>query len=198
MNKIPETPLCKLALKYKSDKCRRLGKHTYTQYYYELLKSKRKTIKKVLEIGIGKGASLLMWRDFFPNAKIYGADYRESSLIKRDRIESILCDQRRKNHLTNLIDSIGPNIDLIIDNGSHQPRYQVFTCVTLMPLIKKGVIYIIEDVAQPSIIERLTQYNVKMPKLDQSVKRYDNRLVIVRHKSAPRAQPKTKISHAQI
>src|SRR3990167_4964363 len=145
MDMIKETPLCELALKYRSDKCPKRGKHTYTPYYYNLFKNKKNSVKKVLEIGIGKGASLLMWRDFFPNAKIYGADYRESSLIKRDRIESILCDQRRKNHLTNLIDSIGPNIDLIIDNGSHQPRYQVFTCVTLMPLIKKGVIYIIED-----------------------------------------------------
>lgn len=123
-----------------------------------------------------------MWRDFFPNAKIYGADYRESSLIKRDRIESILCDQRRKPHLYNLIDIIGPDIDLIIDDGSHRPRDQVFTCLNLMPLLRKDVIYIIENVADPAISERLSQYDVQIPKLDQSVKRYDNRLVVVRHK----------------
>jgi len=180
-----ETDLCKLALKYRSDKCRRRGKHTYTEYYYKLLIDRRKTIKKVLEIGIGKGASLRMWRDFFPNAKIYGADYREDLLIDRDRIESILCDQRRKEHLVSLIDKIGSDIDLVVDDASHRPRDQVFTCLTLMPLLKKEAIYIIEDVAQPSIIERLTQYDTDMPELDQSVKRYDNRLIVVRHKSVP-------------
>lgn len=180
-----ETPLCKLALKYKSDKCARRGKHTYTEYYYPLFKDKRKAVKKVLEIGIGKGASLLMWRDFFPNAKIYGVDYRPDLLMKRDRIESILCDQRRKEHLLALIGNIGPDIDLIIDDGSHRPRDQIFTCVTLMPLLNKGVTYVIEDVADPSIVERLRGYDVKTPKIDQSVKRYDNRLVVVRHKSAP-------------
>jgi len=182
MNKIPETPLCKLAFKYKSDKCRRRGMHTYTEYYYKLLKDKKKTIKKVLEIGIGKKASLRMWRDFFPNAKIYGADYRQDLLFKQDRIKSILCDQRKSDHLINLIDNIGPNIDLIVDDGSHRPRDQVFTCLTLMPLVKRQVIYVIEDVADPSIVERLSQYDVKIPKIDQSIKRFDNRLVEVRHK----------------
>jgi hypothetical protein len=182
---INETALCKLALKYKTDKCPKRGKHTYTPFYYSLLKNKKKSIKKVLEIGIGKGASLYMWRDFFPNAKIYGVDYRQDLLINKGRIESILCDQRRKEHLKNLIDIIGTDIDLVIDDGSHRPRDQVFTCLTLIPQLNKGVTYVIEDVADPSIVERFSQYDVKIPKIDQSVKRYDNRLVIVRHKSTP-------------
>lgn len=182
---IKETPLCKLAFKYGSDKCPWFRKHSYTPYYYGLFKNRRKTIKKVLEIGIGwRAASLLMWRDFFPKAKIYGVDYRESYLIKRDRIESILCDQRRKEHLLALIDKIGPDIDLVIDDGSHRPRDQIFTCINLMALFKKGVIYVIEDVADPGIVERFKGFDVDTPKL-QYVNRYDNRLVAVRHKSGP-------------
>ena len=74
------TPLCKIAFKYGTDKCPQVG-HNYTPFYYELLKDKRKTVKKVLEIGIGspetmpggpkhyqKGASLLMWRDFLQHS----------------------------------------------------------------------------------------------------------------------------------
>ncbi len=182
---IAETPLCKLAFKYKSDKCRRRGKHTYTEYYYKLFKDKRKTIKKVLEIGIGKGASLRMWRDFFPKAKIYGIDYRKELLISRGRIESFLYDQRRREHLINLIDKIGPDIDLVIDDGSHRPRDQIFTCLILMALIKRGVTYVIEDVTDPAIVTRFTRFDVEVPEIDQSVKRYDNRLVVVRHKSSP-------------
>ncbi len=71
------TKLCELAEKYGCDKCPQVG-HPYTPHYYELLKYK--DIKKVLELGIGsretmqwtpdnyqKGASLKMWRDFFPD-----------------------------------------------------------------------------------------------------------------------------------
>lgn len=179
-----ETPLCKLAFKYRSDKCERLGRHTYTEYYYDLLKARRKTIKKVLEIGIGKGASLKMWRDFFPNAKIYGVDYRPDFLIKEDRIESILCDQRRREHLVSLIEKTGSDIDLVVEDASHRSRDQVFTCLTLMPLLKKEAIYIIEDVSQPNIVERIGQYqyDVEIPKIPYR-NRFDNRLVVVRHKT---------------
>jgi hypothetical protein len=74
-------PLSELAFKYLSDKCPQI-KHSYTPFYYDLLKDKRNSIKKVLEIGIGSveestkwrpyraGSSLIMWRDFFPNAQI--------------------------------------------------------------------------------------------------------------------------------
>ena len=78
--------LSELAFKYGTDKCPQLN-HAYTPFYYELLKDKRQSIKKVLEMGIGNrelqkkyfphcvtGASLFMWKDFFPNAQIYGAD----------------------------------------------------------------------------------------------------------------------------
>lgn len=177
-----ETKLCKLAFKYGSDKCPKLGKHTYTEYYYGLFRNKKKTVKKVLEIGIGQGASLYMWQDFFSNAKIYGADYRDNSLINQGRIESILCDQRRKEHLIKLIEKTGSDIDLVIDDGSRRPRDQVFTCLNLMPLLKRGATYVIEDVADPAITERLSQYDIEVPEIDQFLKRYDNRLVVVRHK----------------
>lgn len=192
-NMLEETPLCKIALRYRCDKCPKRGKHTYTPYYYSLLKGKRYSIKKVLEIGIGKKASIKMWRDFFPNAHIYGADYRQEWLFKSDRIDSILCDQRRKPHLLSLIDKTGSDIDLVIDDGSHRPRDQVFSCLTLMPLLKKDAIYVIEDVADPSITQRLSQYyDVEIPELPY-INRYDNTLVIVRHKKMPKGQ-QTNIS----
>ena len=179
---IPETPLCRLALKYRSDKCPARGVHTYTPYYYNLLNDKKASIKKVLEIGVGKGASLKMWRDFFPNAQIYEADYRSDFLIKGDRIESILCDQRRSEHLKRLIEYIGSDIDIVIDDGSHRPRDQQYTCLKLMPQLSHIVIYIIEDVADPRIAGRLKIYDVEIPKIDKARNRYDNRLVVIRHK----------------
>ena len=139
-------------------------------------------MKKILEFGIGTGASLRMWRDFFPHANIYGADYRTDSLINEDRIESILCDQRRYEHLTSLIDHIGSDIDVVIDDASHRPRDQMYTCQKLMPLLQKSVVYVIEDVANPSITGGLREYDIEIPRLEKARNRYDNMLIVVRHK----------------
>ena len=147
-------------------------------YYYNLLKARRKTIKKVLEIGIGTGASLRMWRDFFPNAKIYGADYRDSSLLRQDRIESFLCDQRRGDHLINLINKTGSDIDLVIDDASHRSRDQIYTCSTLMPLLDKRVTYIIEDVTDVNILGQLGKYNCKILTFGNG-----DKLVVVKNKT---------------
>ena len=101
----PLTDLCKLAMKYNSDKCPRIG-HCYTPFYYELLKDRRASIKKVLEIGVGYeamkrrmpnytvGAGLFMWRDFFPNAQVYGADIVPDSIFTDDRLTTYYCDER--------------------------------------------------------------------------------------------------------
>lgn len=152
------TPLCKIAFKYGTDKCPQIG-HNYTPFYYKLFKDKKKKIKKVLEIGIGSrkaiqwvpdqyqtGASLLMWQDFFPNAHIYGVDIDPSTIFQTERITTFLFDTRESSNLLKLIGDIGSNIDLVIDDGSHNERNQIRAVRTLLPLLKKDCIYIIEDV----------------------------------------------------
>lgn len=175
-----ETPLCKLAQKYGTDKCPQI-KHNYTPHYYKLLKNKRNKIKKVLEIGIGyyedmertevhlseytgalyhKGASLKMWRDFFPNAKIYGADIELKTMFKDKRIKTFLCDETKEKDIKKLIIQTGSDIDLFIDDGSHARNHQVFLARNALPLLKKDVIYVIEDVTYPNyVIKRLRNYD---------------------------------------
>ncbi len=155
MNKL--TPLCKIAFKYGTDKCRRLG-HNYTPVYYKLFKDKRKKVKKVLELGVGcretmhwipdhyqNGASLLMWRDFFPNAHVYGVDIDPRAIFQAERITSFLLDTRDNLGLAKLIHKIGTDIDLVIDDGNHNGRNQIFAVRTLLPFLKKDSIYIVED-----------------------------------------------------
>ncbi len=149
------TKLCKLAYQYGTDKCPQLG-HSYTPIYFELLKDKK--IKKVLEIGIGgsevmqwtpdhyqKAASLKMWRDFFPEARIYGVDYEPTLMYEGDRIETHLCNTTRGSQVIELFKKIGTDFDLVIDDGNHRLSAQLRTFGNIMPLLKKDVIYIIED-----------------------------------------------------
>ena len=80
--------LTKLGMKYGTDKATH---HGYTQHYNKRFESIRMDVKNVLEVGTAKGASVQMWRDYFPNATIYTVDIRNIyEYPKDDRI--VLCN----------------------------------------------------------------------------------------------------------
>jgi len=177
-----------------------------------MFKDKRESIKKVLEMGIGcyedmkfldtvfdpglnrhyhRGASLYMWRDFFPNATIYGADYKPETLFEDERIKTFLCDERKKEEIETLVEYTGLDIDIFIDDGSHAWWNQAFLAKTILPLLQKDVIYIIEDVEFPDKITKyLEEYECSIPRLPYTlykVGRYKNkipkdRLMVVKNK----------------
>lgn len=200
MENIKETPLCKLAYKYGTDKCPRI-KHNYTPYYYELLKDKE--IKKVIEMGIGyyenikygkhnwdknlkrkyyKGASLKMWRDFFPEAQIYGVDIQKDTMFESKRIKTFVYDERKGSHMKDLIKKTGSDIDLFIDDGSHSVRNQVQLAKFILPMLDNGAIYIIEDVGRPNyFVSALSQYKCIVPRLLKFVKHTTkDRLILIK------------------
>ena len=96
-------------------------------------------------------------------------------------MEFYYCDQSSEQSIKELVNKIGPDLDFIIDDGSHVPHDQVLSCQTFMPLLKQDVIYIIEDVADLTIIKELIKYEIEVPKLMRRRKRYDDWLVIARH-----------------
>jgi hypothetical protein len=74
--------------------------HRYSDFYDVLFRYRRSEIKRVFECGIGTGnlaisanmgqgarpgASLRVWRDYFPSALIYGADIDSEILFSEDR-----------------------------------------------------------------------------------------------------------------
>jgi hypothetical protein len=140
-----------------------------------LLKDKQKTVKKVLELGIGhykgmdknewtfdpglnrkyhRGASLYMWRDFFPQAQIFGADRVSEAMFEDQRIKTFLIDERNSEDLKQLIAKTGSDIELVIDDASHRVDDQIFAAKTLLPLLNDNVTYIIEDVSHSRAIRK--------------------------------------------
>jgi hypothetical protein len=161
------TDLCRLAEKYGTDKA-----GYYTPFYSLLLDRRRPYVQAVLEIGIGTpaamahipgykiGASLRMWRDYFPNAQIFGADKDIAALFVDDRIKTLLCDQSNEYELLRMADRVAVPLDLIVDDGSHRPDDQIRTALTLLPKLVEGGIYIVEDVNAPAeVLEGLAGYN---------------------------------------
>jgi len=187
VNKAKITELCKIAYKYQTDKCPQI-KHPYTPYYYELLNPIRHKVKKVLEMGIGgpeqmievedykTGASLRMWQEFFPNALIYGADIHRSLMFEDKRIKTIVCDSTKKHHIHKMMRQVGSDVDLFVDDGSHVWQHQAFLAKTMLPLLDKDVIYIIEDVHfQEPIIKELKGYECHIPNLQVGKMYYKSR-----------------------
>ena len=123
-----------------------------------------------------------MWRDFFPNAQIYGADKIAETLFKDERIHTFQCNEKVKGEVEGLIALIGSDIDFFVDDASHRHRNQIALCLTVMPLLKKDVIYVIEDVHSRSFkhFEKyLSAYDCEFPKFDHI---YRDNLVIVKNK----------------
>jgi len=195
-----ETELCKIAYKWTTDKCPKI-RHYYTPIYYEMFKDRRDKIRKVLEIGIGyprvmghvekktkkkyiTGASLFMWREFFPNAQVFGADHTKSAMVKgEDRITTFVCDEHNKNDLEKLVEKTGSDIDIFIDDGAHDHTSQIFLAVNILPLLSKDVVYVIEDIFSPKRVTRELDkygYQCEVPKL--LFERYRENLIIVKNK----------------
>lgn len=140
------TPLCELANKYGSDKSPthkglRPG-HSYTPFYYELFKDR--PVKRLLEIGVETGASLRMWRDFFPEAIIVGLDIDRQTIFMEGRIYTLIGDSSDAESAREF-GNAAP-FDIIIDDGEHDPESQYLTWRNFFPLLEHGGTYVVEDV----------------------------------------------------
>jgi len=140
MNKLNE-----LANKYRSDKG---YKHGYTKYYDKFFSDFQDKEINILEIGFGEGASIKMWLDYFPFAKVYCIDIGNfiQTDIKIERFIKFSGDQSNEDDLDSFIRFFGKNsFDIIIDDGSHRSEDQVFTMNFLFPYLKSNGLYVIED-----------------------------------------------------
>lgn len=123
-----------LALKYGSDKSS--NGHNYCPFYEQTLP---KNPKLLLEIGCLHGASIRMWRDWFPETEIHCLDLFEENPIpdipgvvfhKGDQRDWRILEELRKF-----------DFDVIIDDGGHLARAQMMTFYGLF----SGGHYYIED-----------------------------------------------------
>jgi hypothetical protein len=75
----------------------------------------------LLEIGIDKGGSLLLWRDYFPMGTIVGIDINLPKQFKpTERIYTYEGSQSNTKFLSRVANEIAPDgFDIIIDDASH-------------------------------------------------------------------------------
>ena len=120
--------------------------HGYMDVYEPLFKE-LSFAKKILEIGVYKGGSLRLLQSYFPNSNIYGLDlgYNEEYKQNGDNFNVIFGNQENREDLEDLIVVIDDELDLIIDDGGHTMRQQQISFGFLFKHLKKGGVYILED-----------------------------------------------------
>lgn len=122
--------------------------HKYTHYLeiYERHFSKfRNKSPVVVEVGIGHGGSLQMWKSYFgAGAQIHGIDIVERRFIQEEQIEIWVGDQSNLNFWDEFF-KVVPQIDIFIDDGSHFSKDQIITLEKVFPYISKEGVYLCED-----------------------------------------------------
>lgn len=127
--------LDELAIKYGSDKSSLA--HNYCQVYERLIKTPP---KKMLEIGVLHGASIRMWREFFPECEVHGLDLFIDNPIPE--IEGVIWHKGNQCDWLLLEKLRGENFDLIISDGSHNC---IDEWITFWGLISSCGLYVLED-----------------------------------------------------
>jgi len=157
-----DTNLTNLMDHYGSDKGGLKKNHNFSDYYQTIFFNKRENIKNILEVGLGTNniqlpsnmgllgkplASLRAWRDYFPNANVYGADIDKEILKNEDKIKTYYVDQTSIVSISELFKNIGiVNFDIIIDDGLHEYNANICLFENSFKFLNKQGYYIIEDV----------------------------------------------------
>lgn len=202
------TDLCKIMYRFGSDKSGFVYRwHTYTPLYHRLFEAARQEPLAVFEVGLGStdpdiesnmgplalpGASVFGWREYFPNAKVYGADVDKNIVIRMDRLKTFYVDQLDRATVREMWDQPelrDTSFDIIIDDGHHSFAAMTSFFEESIRKLKPGGLYIVEDVHVDQGVDRYSNYlaalpeglvaTVAMVEIPNEVNTWDNRLIIL-------------------
>lgn len=126
-----------IGMKYRTDKA---TDHHYLEFYQKYL-PKPSFSGRLLEVGVYSGASMSMWREYYPKAEIIGVDIIVPSNLRIDGVELIKMDGTDADSLQTL-----GTFDIIIDDGSHKTADQQATFEQLYyHQLNKNGLYVLED-----------------------------------------------------
>jgi len=185
---------------YGSDKGGLNDHHNYTAYYSEIFFSRKNTTKSFLEVGLGTNninipsnmgpsgkplASLRAWRDYFPNAQIYGADIDREILKNEERIKTHFVDQNDPLTISEMFKNFNEEkFDIIIEDGLHEYNANICFFENAINYLSVDGIYIIEDVFYKDIRKfekyfKKTKYNFSIVEIFHEKNIANNALIKV-------------------
>jgi hypothetical protein len=130
--------------------------HCYAVKYHELFAPFRGEQFRLLEIGLDDASkktgnpadapSLRVWRDYFPQALLYGYDVNDFRSFDQEGTATFQGDQGCRADLERFITRYDdPEFRIVIDDGSHASSHQQASLAALFRQVEPGGMYIIED-----------------------------------------------------
>lgn len=181
--------------------------HNYADFYDLMFGLRRSDVDLVIECGLGTnnkdlassmgsqgkpGASLRLWRDYFPKARIIGVDIDQEILFSEERIETFFCDQTNPDSIRAFAEKAKLNhdsVDIIIDDGLHTFNAGRVFFEEMIPYLAQEGLYVIEDVKYSDFL-LYKDYFLQLQKIYavQFVSLYtphryggdDNRLIVIK------------------
>ncbi len=120
--------------------------HHYLPLYEKYFEKFRGRPLRFLEIGLGEGGSLSLWRNYFgPDATIFGIDINPSCK-DFDGVDGVvrIGSQADDAFLKSVLEEMG-GVDIVLDDGSHQMLDIKASLRILFPMLADGGLYLIED-----------------------------------------------------
>jgi hypothetical protein len=145
--------------------------HCYAIRYHDLFSPLRDERFALLEIGLDDASkasgrpraapSLEVWRDYFPEATLYGYDINDFAGLERDGTVIFRGDQGSRQDLERfLAQHDRPTFRIVIDDGSHASSHQQASLAALFHQVEPGGMYIIEDLDWQPFREEPTTFDV--------------------------------------
>jgi len=130
--------------------------HSYLPLYRELLKTRKDTAKNVLEIGVWKGGSILMWHDYFQHSNVYGLDIMLNQIDFLENKERVKLRRGINAYDTKVVENFGDlRFDFLLDDGPHTIESMLFFVEHYSKLMTDDGILIIEDIQSPLWINHI-------------------------------------------
>lgn len=152
--------------------------HCYISEFYDKLFSPYKEDEiKLLEVGVQRGGSIKLWRDFFEKAQIFGIDVH-INLSEQD-CYLIQSDAYKKE----IVDFLPSDFQFIIDDGPHTLDSQINFVSLYKDKIKKGGHLIIEDIQSDHDLDKIVKtidtsnFDFKIYDLRSIKNRYDDIII---------------------
>lgn len=161
--------------------------HSYIEIYEKILSPYRHTAKKILEIGIFRGASLRLWESYF-DGEVHGIDCSDQPHGGMADLRPMIESGEHNIHILDATNESevekhfgGMKFDVIIEDSGHRVEDQIALYHIFKNYLADGGIMIIEDIQDP---DNTLDAFVDLPMFDVAIDlrgskgRYDDFLII--------------------
>ena len=136
--------------------------HGYAKIYENLFKSKKNDSLNILEIGSFYGNASAALSFYFKNSLIYSADINPDMYrYKGSKLKNFFVDSSSRESINKNILEKKLEFDIIIEDASHMLKDQIISLFMIFPKIKKGGIFIVEEIDFPEKREDMRIDQVK-------------------------------------